>query len=329
MLSVKSIKPLITRGLSPLLFLLMVVMMLDPTGAASGSFDHDEYSELRTYLRKSEGAKPLFFSSDKDLFEFTSNDNSRREFSQEFVSSNYDEVRAAASFGNWYFNKFLMENSISHLLVPSSSTNGPSISNKWGRHGSIDISLRSPFFTKVMTTSGKFPLTLYKVAQTEKLNSAIPNYQIIWGVDVRTSFYMPSVKYIEVGQYEYSVSSDYLNGPDISWVYGNGFGKSEEISFYVETKEQFSTKFRLVLEIKAAYGSYAPTQVVTLKLNEEVMTKVVSAGKSQSFEILVSPNDQIEIMSGLPCRYANSFDPDAGEKLQFCFGISEIRVFPL
>lgn len=309
--------------------ILIFSILTDVFGVISGQRDFDGYLEIRNYLRTSEDSNAMYFSSDFDFFEFNSSENSMKEFSGEFATSFYNDVKSAASFGAWYFNKFLMEKSITHLIVPENTSRKSIIEFKWGQHGNINIPLKSPFFEKLMTSSGPNPITLYKVKKSARLDHPVPTYELVWDQYVRKDFYSPITRQSEVGQYSYRFKNYYLNGRNISWVYGNSKGASEPIAFHVKTDHQSKSKFNVEIFLQAAYGSFAPPQTVIIKAADAIYTKVVKANQPQKVNLILNSDDRVEVISSLPCQSDLSFDPTAKENAKFCFGISKIVVYPI
>ena len=327
--SQKGLKQLAINTLMIFTALVFFALMLDPLGTISGSQDYDSYIEVRKYLNAAENANALYFASDDDFDQFLSNNDALREFPQDFVQAFYPEIKSVASFGDWYFNKFLMENSITHLIVPAKSAKELKLEHRWGKTGSIEISLKEPFFEKILTTGGNLPIALFEVSRTTKSDDSAASYEFVWHSSVRESFFSPIVRRLEVGQYNYSLSSKYLDGPDISWVYGTSDGHSEPIQFHITSPEESKGSFRVELQLQAAYGSNAPSQVVLIRTKDKELARVVSADKPQVASFMVVSNEIIEISSALPCQFAISFDPNAKQNQRFCFGISKILIRPV
>jgi hypothetical protein len=309
--------------------LLLFALMLDPVGTISGSQDYDSYIEVRDYLNSTENANALYFASDGDFNQFLSHNEALREFPLDFIQSFYSELKSVASFGDWYFNKFLNKNSISHLVVPAQSARELKLEHKWGKTGSVEISLSEPFFEKILTTGGNLPIALFKVSTTSKTELSTTTYEFVWDPSVRESLYSPIVQQIEDGQYNYELSSTYLDGSDISWVYDTSDGQSEPVLFHITSPEASKGVFRVEIQLRAAYGSNAPSQVVVIRTKDHVSTNIVSASKSQNVSFLIASDENIEVSSALPCQFAMNFDPNAKQNQKFCFGISKILVRPV
>jgi hypothetical protein len=302
---------------------------VNPFGVASGNLDVDSYTEVRSLLSESKNAKMQYLSSDKDFFEFSATSKLRKEYGVEFVLEGASEVLAAASFGNWSFNKYLNNNEITHILVPWSSGQKSKIVRKWGVQGNIEINLKEPFFIREIVTSGEFPVALYKVVQTQKLVLPQSDYILKWDDSTRESFYRQVESLQEVGLYRYEYKSNFLDGPTVSWVMADDMGNAENPAFEIESSGAENQNFRLTIEFVAAYGSYAPDQVVTVSSASWTKSVMVTSNRPGRIAFNLASGEQIRIGNALPCRSASSFDPDSSDARRFCYGISKITVRPV
>jgi hypothetical protein len=305
-------------------FAAVLVCIVNPFGVASGSRDFDTYSEIRMLLRHVKNSKPLFMSSDDDYFQFNGNSEIRKKYSMDFAFEGYGEIYSAASFGDWTFNKYLNDNHITHLLVPFNSAKKNRIQRKWGSYGNVSIDLRSPFFKKRLITSGEFPLVVYEINKTQKSKLNITNYALVWDQSTRADFFSQLYKSQEVGLYSYGYQSEFRDGPTVSWVMADSEGNSEHPSFVVHTSNSENNAIQLTIEFVSAYGSYAPVQVVTVSSEHQTKSAILSPGKPGRVVLTVRSGESIKLGNGLPCREANSFDPDTSDTRRFCYGLSRI-----
>jgi len=319
-------KPTIVIAISVLVIL---VCLVNPRGIASGHGDVDSFTEVRSLLSKTKNAKLMYVSSDSDYFDFTGSSKLRKAFAADFALEGISEVLSAASFGDLYFNKYLNSKGITHILVPLSTAQRNRILRKWGVHGNIAINLKAPFFKKKTVTSGEHPVVMYEVAINQQSDFVPIEYIINWDQSTRVNFYRPVESLREVGFYDYEFESNFKDGPTVSWVMADEMGNAEHPSFEIQTPKSDNELFLLSIEFVAAYGSYAPSQVVTVSSDSWTKGVMVSAGKTGRATFEVRAGEAVTFGNGLPCRRADSFDPASSNGQRFCFGISKITVRPV
>ena len=306
----------------------VVLCLMNPMGVASGYRDFDNYSEIRSVLSETNNGKLMYFSSDNDFFEFASTSEIRKQFSADFALEGVDETLSAASFGNWSFNKYLNNNQITHILVPWSSAQKNKVVRKWGVHGSIAIDLTPPFFIRQTVTTGEFPVALYKVVQTGGNVLQTSEYELKWDDSTRGDFYSQIESVREVGFYTYDYLSNFRDGASVSWVMSDELGVAENPAFEIQTSTNEISSFHITLEFVAAYGSYAPDQVITVSLPNWTKSVKVSSNRPGRVAFDVTSGEQVKLSNVLPCRSANSFDPATSDTRRFCYGLSSITVRP-
>jgi hypothetical protein len=309
--------------------MVILICLVNPKGIASGNQDVDSFTEVRSQLSKSKKSKLLFVSSDGDFFDFTGTSSLRKTFAADFALEGISEVLSAASFGDLYFNKYLNSKGITHILVPWSTAQSNKIVRKWGVHGNIAINLKDPFFKKQTVTSGEHPVVMYEVAINQKSDFVPIEYIINWDQSTRVNFYRPVERLREVGFYDYKFESKFKDGPTLSWVMADDMGNPEHPAFEIQTPKSDNELFLLSIEFVAAYGSYAPSQVVTVSSDSWTKGVMVSAGKTGRATFEVRAGEAVTFGNGLPCRRADSFDPASSNGQRFCFGISKITVRPV
>jgi len=309
--------------------MVILICLVNPKGVASGNQDVDSFTEVRSQLSKSKNSKLLFVSSDEDFFDFTGTSSLRKTFAADFALEGISEVLSAASFGDLYFNKYLNSKGITHILVPWSTAQSNKIVRKWGVHGNIAINLKDPFFKKQTVTSGEHPVVMYEVALNQQSDFVPIEYIINWDQSTRVNFYRPVERLREVGFYDYKFESNFKDGPTLSWVMADDMGNPEHPAFEIQTPKSDNELFLLSIEFVAAYGSYAPSQVVTVSSDSWTKGVMVSAGEIGRATFEVKNGEMIKFGNGLPCRRADSFDPASSNGQRFCFGISKITVRPV
>lgn len=306
----------------------IVFCLINPLGIASGYRDVDNYAEIRSQLSKTRNAKLLFLSSDGDFFEFSGTSELRKRFDIDFAREGVSEVLSAASFGDWRFNKYLSSNEITHILVPWSSAEKNRVVRKWGIQGTTAIKLGSPFFVRQAVTSGEHPVALYKVLQTGGNVVQTSDYELKWDDSTRGDFYSQIESVREVGFYSYEYLSNFRDGALVSWVMSDETGVAENPAFEIQTSTNEISSFHVTMEFVAAYGSYAPDQVITVSSPNWIKSVKVSSNRPGRVAFDVTSGEQVKLNNVLPCRSANSFDPATSDTRRFCYGLSSITVRP-
>ena len=309
--------------------IVIVFCLINPLRIASGYRDFDNYSEVRSLLSETNNAKMMYFSSDNDYFDFIGASNIRKQFSADFALEGVSETLSAASFGNWSFNKYLNDNKITHILVPWSSAQRHKIVRKWGVHGNIAIDLDPPFFSRQTVTSGEFPVALYKVARTINSVWQTNNYKLMWDHLTSEGFYRQRESLREVGLYAYEYQSSFRDGSSVSWVMADDSGVAESPAFEIQASELDNANFQITMEFVAAYGSYAPDQVITVSSSNWTKSVKVSSNRPGRITFDLASGEQVKLNNVLPCRSANSFDPATSDTRQFCYGLTSITVRPV
>ena len=306
----------------------VVLCLMNPMGVASGYRDFDIYSDIRSVLSETNNGKLMYFSSDNDFFEFAGTSEIRKQFSADFALEGIDETLSAASFGNWSFNKYLNNNKITHVLVPWSSAQRNRVVRKWGVHGNIAIDLKPPFFIRQTVTSGEFPVALYKVVRTEESVWQASDYKLKWDASTQEDFYRQRESVREVGLYAYEYQSSFRDSSSVSWVMVDDQGVTESPAFEIETYAPENDEFLITMEFVAAYGSYAPAQVVAVSSASWTKSVMVTSNRPGRIAFNLASGEQIRISNALPCHSAISFDPGSSDARRFCYGITKITVRP-
>jgi hypothetical protein len=280
-------------------------------------------------LSKTKNAKVQLVASWDDFYSLEYNNYWRAEMSSEFVERNYIDVLAAASLGEDFFNRYLVSNNITHILVPESSFLSGRIFHKFGTRGTIDISLSSAYFKEVSNSSGPFAAVLFQVIDSsenvQRLTS--PKYSLEW-VGVGSEFYQQKNKVTEVGMYSYDYDTYFENGSGVSWFYDQTPDRPGYLDLKFDTNSPYLESVNLEIELIAAYGPNAPTHVVIYKSNDVAGTVTLKAGVPQKISVRVEDNGSIRLMNGTRCRVPSSFEPSDVSLSKICFGVSAVKVIP-
>ena len=318
------------RNASWLIIGLLMILVVDPLGVLAGNFSTDSYSQIRTELSKTKNAKVQLVGSWDDFYSLEYNNYWRAEMSTEFVERDYVEVLDAASLGEDFFNRYLVSNNITHILVPASSVMRGRIFHKFGIRGTIDISLSSAYFEEVSNSSGPFAAGLFQVIDSSQNIQEVtsPKYSLAW-VGVDSEFYKQKDRVTEVGVYGYDYSTYYESGPDASWFYDWTADRPNYLELKFETSDQNLETVNIEIELVAAYGPNAPNHVVIYNSNDVAGTVILKAGAPQKISVTIKKNGTIRLSNGTPCRVPSSFDPSNFSPFKFCFGVSAVRITPV
>ena len=315
------------RNTTWLIIGLLVILVVDPLGVLAGNFSSDSYSQIRTELSKTKNAKVQLIASWDDFYSLEYNNYWRAEMSTEFVERNYVEVLDAASLGEDFFNRFLVSNNITHILVPESSVLSGRIFHKFGTRGTIDISLSSAYFKEVSHSSGPFAAALFRVIDSSESVQKVtsPEYSLAW-VGVGSEFYEQKNTVTEVGMYSYDYNSYFENGPDVSWFYDQTPERPGYLELKFDSRNPHLEIMNIEIELAAAYGPNAPNHVVIYKSNEVAGTVTLKAGVPQKISVTVQKSGSVRLINGTPCRVPSSFEPSDTSLSKICFGLSAVRV---
>jgi hypothetical protein len=315
------------RNVTWLIIGLLMILVVDPLGVLAGNFSTDSYSQIRTELSKTKNAKVQLVASWDDFYSLEYNNYWRFEMNAEFVERNYAEVLDAASLGEYFFNRYLVSNNITHILVPASSVMSGRIFHKFGTRGTIDISLSSAYFEEVSNSSGPFAAGLFQVINSSQNVQEVisPKYSLAWAV-VDSEFYKQKDKVTEVGMYGYDYSTYYESGPDVSWFYDWTADRPDYLELKFETSDKNLETIDIEIELVAAYGPNAPNHVVIYTSNDVAGTVILKAGAPQKISVTIKNNESIRLLNGTPCRVPSSFDPSNFSLTKICFGVSAVKV---
>ncbi len=308
------------------LLFVIVGLFIDPRGATIGYQDSYSYRQIRDVLESSPENRAIYLAGFDDYYSIAPNFRLRTETSESFVEAGYDRILNAASLGDKAFNSYLVDDQVSHVVVPLSSAINDRIWHKWGNLGGISIRLKSPFFREVVRTIGEFPVVLYEVLNESGSNTYQTRmYSLEWS-GVRREFYELQRKIQEVGMYTYEYSKFYSDGMDVSWVFQGTDGATDKPRFLIRTPNLPNRLFSVDVTLLAAYGGNAPTQIIRVSTLSGAQSIMVSAGKPAIVKLQLSSNELVSFDNVLPCRLPSTFDSSDGDQRRFCYGIGDIKV---
>jgi hypothetical protein len=311
-------------------FALIAVLIFDPSDSTIGARDVDGYTPVRNILASENVQNIISLASWNDLYEIESQKLLRKEFSIAFTEFGQNEVLDAASFGDEFFNSYLVKNKISHVVVPIKSSQNNSIFHKWGGRGTITIHLTEPYFTKLVNSNGVESVSLYRVNRNRK-NIFVPkyfHYEMIWSDGIRPEFHKRLINFKEIGMYNYSYQFLYSDGPDVSWVFQYPNMQTETADFTYTSTDSENRSAVIQVQLLAAYGPNAPTQLVRVSLNDKIQNVKLTAGNPEMISLSVKDGDRVKFRNSLPCRNPVIWEPSDQDWRKFCFGIGSITVRP-
>lgn len=308
--------------------LLLGIALLDPFRAMSGFMDNGPYSPIREALSKVDHPKILMLASFDDLYEIESNYVVRAETSDTLVEQSYNEVLVAASLGQQSFNNYLHRHGVTHIVVPRSSADNGVIWHKWGSIGSINLALSPPYFERVVSTVGDFPVVLYQVLG--ELDHSIVhdnvNYSIDWNPSIRGELQL-NHGLQEVGMYSYSYSYTYQDGKDVTWIFQHHYAHlNDAVGFEIRGDSRSNQKFMVSVTFLAAYGRNAPNQVVRVNTSETVVAANILGGHPATLGFVVKTNDRVVLNPVFPCQLPVAWEPEDNDSRKYCYGIGNITV---
>ena len=309
--------------------LLLGLALLDPFGVMSGFSDNGPYSPINKALNKVDHPKTLMLASFDDFYSIESNYIARAETSDTFVEQGYKSVLVAASLGEQSFNNYLHRHGVTHIIVPRSSANNGVIWHKWGSLGSINLALSPPYFERIVSTIGDFPVVLYKVLGEldESIVDDSLNYSIDWDSSIRGELQLNNGQ-TEISLNSYSYSYAYIDSKDVSWIYaGRERGSlTDEVSFYIRGEDQSQKRVLVSVSFLAAYGGNAPSQVVRVKTSKTLAVANIWGGQPSTLNLILEMNEKVELNPVLPCRSPSNWVPEDKDWHKFCYGIGNITV---
>ena len=299
----------------------------DPFHLVFGKYDSNPYTEIANELNQTSTTGVLVFASDVDFYRFPVFNYIRDIFGTRLAvhgeaaaEFGYDEVLAQASLGQASFMQYLKSREVSHLIVPLVNAEAGVVFHRWSSHGTVKIDLKSKSFSLVRKSGGEFPLALYKVNFDEKAISAKapPNYSLSWS-GVRPGFYELLRSVDE--RYEVRYSRNYEEGVETSWVF-----KGEQVKMTLNSPETPNQVFRVAIQFIAAYGGFAPPQILRISQDTKVIVMRLQAGEPPTATFEMRNGQSIGIENVLGCNKGTSFNPVDSDIREFCYGVLDIQV---
>ena len=299
----------------------------DPLHLASGRYDLNPYSEIASELDQSSTTGVLALASYADFYRFPVFNKIRDVFGTRLAvhgeiaaEYGYDEVLAQASLGHENFMRYLRTKDISHIIVPLVNAEAGVVFHRWSAHGTINVDLKSNSFSLIRKSGGEFPLALYQVNFDENQTSSevSPSYSLTWS-GVRPGFYQMLRSIDE--NYDVIYSRIYEEGIETSWVF-----KGEQVKMTLNSPNAPDQEFSVEIQFIAAYGGFAPPQV--LRISQESKTKVLllKAGEPPTTTFILRHGQSIDIENILGCNKGLSFNPVDNDIREFCYGVLDVRV---
>ena len=303
----------------------------DPFGLSASSRNYAPYADLYQEMKDLPDTSVLLIASFNDYYNIPINHHIRNILTDRFlvrreltVERGYDEVLSYASLVETEFGRFLYSRSYQYILVPGSTVESGRIFHRWSNRGGIDLALAGGMFEKIADGGGDFPLALYKINYSED-QKQLPvefMYHFVWSEDSREDFYQFKRDYTEIQKPTYAKS--YEDGIDVGWVFANDLPE-----FSISSNAAPTQQFLVDIQIVAAYGASAPSQVVRVTTRSGSTDVNVSAGAISNFQIVVSAGEKVTMNPMLGCHIGIEFDPAGQDNRNFCFGVHDISVRPI
>jgi hypothetical protein len=236
------------------------------------------------------------------------------------AENGYDEVLAQASLGHENFMRYLRANEISHIIVPLVNAESGVVFHRWSAHGTINIDLESDSYSLILKSGGEFPLALYQVNFDENQTSSevSPNYSLSWS-GVRPGFYQMLRSVDE--RYVVNYSRSYEEGTETSWVF-----KGEQVRMTLNSPNAPDQEFSVEIKFIAAYGGFAPPQVLRISQESKIQVLLLKAGEPPTTTFSLRHGQSINIENILGCNKGSSFNPVDNDIREFCYGVLNVQV---
>ncbi len=303
----------------------------DPLGLSASSRNYAPYADLYQEMKDLPDTSVLLIASFNDYYNIPINHHNRNILTDRFlvrremtVERGYDEVLSYASLGETEFGRFLYSRSYQYILVPGSTVESGHIFHRWSNRGGIDLPLVSGMFQKIADGGGDFPLALYKInySEDQKQSPVAFTYHFVWGEDSREDFYQFKRDYTEIQKPTYA--KGYEDGIDVGWVFAKDLPE-----FSIDSNAAPTQQFLVDIQIVAAYGASAPSQVVRITTSRGLTDFNVSAGVITTVQIVVTAGEKITMNPTLGCHLGIEFDSAGQDNRNFCFGVHDIVVRPI
>jgi hypothetical protein len=172
----------------------------------------------------------------------------------------------------------------------------------------------------IRKSGGEFPLALYEVNFEESVVPVEipPVYSLSWS-GVRPGFYdlLRSVD----ERYEVRYSRNYEEGVETSWVF-----KGEQVKMTLNSPDTPDQVFQVEIQFIAAYGGFAPPQILRISQDTKVIVLRLKAGEPPTATFEMRNGQSIDIENVLGCNKGTSFNPVDSDIREFCYGVLDIQV---
>jgi len=306
---------------------LLSFVLVDPLDVMSGRYESGSQAQLVNLLTDRDTTGVLLIASYDDLYQLQpfryirDAVGIRTPGSADRVTElGYADILSMASLGDDEFLNYLVFKGVSHIIVPSSTTERSRIFHRWALRGGIDIELPGNNFEKVLHIGGQFPFDILRVIVPENFVTHEPPkpYAIDWS-DVRETF-APLISTVRE-HYDYTFFKKYEDFPDLGWVYGD-----ESLKLSINDGLVLLVAYNIELHFVAAYGQFAPDQELEVAVNGVTQSISLRAGLVSVLNVRALSGEVISIRNLLPCNAAISFDPQGGDIREFCYGLRDVRV---
>lgn len=319
------------RNRSTLIAVLLAAVLsftvADPLHILSGKHNSNPYTEIANELNQTSTTGVLVFASDLDFYRFPVFNYVRDVFGTRLAvhgetaaEFGYNEVLAQASLGQSNFVNYLKSREVSHLIVPLVNAEAGLVFHRWSSHGTIKIDLDSKSFSLIRKSGGEFPLALYRVNFEESVVPVEmpPTYSLSWS-GVRPGFYglLRSVEERYVVRY----FRNYEEGIETSWVF-----KGEQVKMTLNSPNTPDQLFSVDIQFVAAYGGFAPPQVLRISQDSKVIVIRLKAGEPPTVTFELKNGQSIGIENVLGCNKGTSFNPADQDIRDFCYGVLDVQV---
>lgn len=275
------------------------------------SNNFDSYSVIRSEISRTPNARVLEVAPDLQprYFPWTNPIPVAKESAD--PAQDDRQFMRAASIDQIELVKYLNTKGITHLLVAPLNGVRNHIFYRWSSTPSVDLRLTEPYFREAARAFGDYPATLFEVSTIDTSDFCLDcsGIELAWRGIRETA--------IETSRF------GYLDGPDFAWVLGQ-----DRPSLLIRSKDNSEYRFRVTFGLLAAYGSFAPPQIVRLESESDMKTARLFPGREIYVSLDVAEGETIFIDAALPCVIPAVAQLDKGNEdlREMCFGITSVKV---
>lgn len=270
----------------------------------------DSYSIIRSQISQTPNARVLEVAPDLQPRYFPWANQVPVALTSADPAQGDPQFMRAASIDQMELSKYLATKGITHLLVAPLNGVRNHVFYRWSSTPSVDLRLTEPYFREVARAFGEFPATLFEVAPMDFSDfcSECSGVELDWR-GIRETV-------VETSRF------GYLDGPEFAWVLGQ-----DRPSLRIRAKENSENGFRVTFGLLAAYGGYAPPQIVRFESSRGLKVARLSPGPETYVSLDVSEGETIRIDAALPCVIPAVAQLDEGNEdlREMCFGITSVK----